>query len=340
MSVVITACATVSGPVRHQAQIIGPFDTVTVFIAYAESEAAFNQSANLVFERLEELHRLYDIFNAYQDLNNLYTINAQAGIAPVGVSVEIIDMLTAAREAYDLTDGRTNAALGPVLRIWHDYRTRAFEDPEAAQTPSIAVLQEAAAHISMADVVIDAGNRTVFLPHQGMSLDVGSVAKGYAAGLAMDAATDAGLEAALLNVGGHVVALGAPPGREHWNIAIQNPESGQPGAPPAIDSVQLTDAAVSISGALQRFYMVDEQIFGHVIDPDTLMPADLFGQVVVIHPVSWLADVLSTALFVLPQTEGAELAAIAGAEALWIDLDGNWVATPGYEVISSEIILP
>ena len=331
----LTACA--QGYQRYQAQIIGPFDTVTVFIGYAESQADFDRYAQLVFDRLEELHRQYDIFNAYEGLNNLYTINALAGIEPVGVSEEIIDMLLAAREAYNLTGGQTNAALGPVLRIWHGYRTQAFSNPESARLPSMSTLEEATAHISMAGVVIDANNHTVFLPESGMSLDVGSVAKGYAAGLAMDAATQAGLQAALLNVGGHVVAVGAPPGRSHWNVAIQNPESGLPGAPPAVDSVQLTDATVSISGALQRFYIVDGQTFGHIINPDTLMPADLYKQVVVIHPESWVADVLSTALFILSQSDGAELAAATGAEALWIDLDGNWFATPGYTALSSEL---
>ncbi|MCL2856407.1 MAG: FAD:protein FMN transferase [Oscillospiraceae bacterium] len=322
---------------RFQAQIIGPFDTVTVFIGYAQSPAAFDRYSALVFERLEYLHQLYDIFGGYGDLNNLHTINAQAGIFPVGVSQEIVDMLTVAREAYDLTGGQTNAALGPVLRIWHDYRAQALAEPNVAQLPSLSALEEAAAHISMADVVIDAEKMTVFLRHQDMSLDVGSVAKGYAAGLAMDAATQAGLESALLNVGGHVVAVGSPHGRDHWNVAIQNPEADLDGASPAVDTIYLTDATVSISGVHQRFYVVDEQTFGHIIDPSTLMPANLYKQVAVIHPSSWLADVLSTALFILPQAEGAELVAAAGAEALWIDLEGNWFATPGYQALSREL---
>jgi len=308
-----------------------------VFIGYAESQAAFDRYANLVFERLEELHRLYDIFNDYEDFNNLYTINAGAGISPVGVSQEIIDMLIVAREAYDFTGGRTNAALGPVLSIWHEYRAQALTYPEAAQIPSLSALDGAAANISMTDVVIDAGNRTVFLRYQDMSLDVGSIAKGYAAGLAMAAATEAGLQSALLNIGGHVVTAGSPPGREHWNVAIQNPNAGIDGAPPAVDVINLTDATVSISGVHQRFYVVGEQTFGHIIDPDNLMPADLFTQVAVIHPQSWLADVLSTALFILPREEGAELARAAGAEALWIDPDGNWFYTPGYEALSREL---
>ncbi|MCL2192373.1 MAG: FAD:protein FMN transferase [Treponema sp.] len=320
---------------RHQAHIMGPFDTVTILLGYAESARAFNNYAAIVFERLETLHRMYDIFNAYDNLNNLHTINANAGIRPVEVEQEIIDMLLAAQKAYAITRGRTNAAMGSVLRIWHDYRMRGLADPENAALPSMDALMEAAGRMSMTNVVIDEENRTVFIAEEGVSLDVGSIAKGYAAGLALTAAKEAGLRNALLSVGGHIVAIGAPPRRGHWNVAIQNPETGREGAPHTVDTIPLTNATVSISGAYQRFYMVDGLHFGHVIDPDTLMPATLYKQVAVIHPQSWMADALSTALFILPRGEGETLAEATGAEAFWIDMDGNWFATLGYSQISS-----
>jgi len=320
---------------RYQAHKIGPFDTITLLLVYAESERDFNHFADIVFERLETLHRLYDIFNAYDGLNNLHTINANAGIEPVEVEQEIIDMLLAAREAYAITQGRTNPAMGSVLRIWHEYRMRGLAHPEDAVLPSIALLQEAAGRMTMDDVIIDENRRTVFLAEPGMSLDVGSVAKGFAAELALAAAREAGLRTALLNVGGHVVAMGTPPRREHWNIAVQNPKAGVGDAPSTVDTLSLTDATISISGSYQRFFIVNDQLFGHVIDPDTLMPADLFKQVTVIHRQSWMADALSTALFVLPREEGEVLAKATGAEAFWIDQDGQWFATPGYARFSN-----
>ena len=327
------ACA--PGYQRHQAHVMGPFDTITVMLGYAESERSFNRYRDIVFDRLEALHRMYDIFSAHHGINNIHTINANAGIRPVEVSREIIDLLLAAREAYSITGGRTNPAMGSVLRIWHDYRMRGLADPGNAALPSMEALREASGRMSMADVVIDEENLTVFLAGKGMSLDVGSIAKGYAAGLAMAAAREAGLRAALLSVGGHIVAVGAPPGREHWNVAVQNPEAGMEGAPVTVDTIALTNATISISGAYQRFYEVAGQIFGHVIDPETLMPATLHKQVAVIHPQSWMADALSTALFILPRGEGEALAAKTGAEAFWIDIDGNWFATPGYSRLSS-----
>ncbi|MCL2192183.1 MAG: FAD:protein FMN transferase [Treponema sp.] len=320
---------------RHQDHMIGPFDTFTVMLGYAESARDFNRYRDIVFGRLETLHRMFDIFNSYEGLNNLHTINANAGIEPVEVDQEIIDMLLAARKAYAITGGRTNAAMGSVLRIWHEYRMRGMADIETATLPPMPVLQEAAKRISIEDLVIDEARRTVFLRTPGMSLDVGSIAKGYAAGLALAAAQEAGLQAALLSVGGHVVAIGTPPRREHWNVAVQNPELGLDGVPNVVDTLSLTDATISISGAYQRFYVVAGQIFGHVIDPETLMPASLFKQVAVVHPQSWMADALSTALFILPREAGEALAAETGAEVFWIDINGSWFATPGYSRFSS-----
>jgi len=316
---------------RHQAHAIGSFDTVTMLVGYAESRGDFNRYAGIVFAKLETLHKLYDIFNAYDGINNLHTINASAGIEPVEVAREIIDMLLAAREAYGLTRGRTNAAMGSVLGIWHEHRMRALAHPESAALPSMAALRDAAAQTNMKDLVIDGGSGAVFLRERGMSLDVGSVAKGFAAGLAMAAAEEAGLRSALLSVGGHVVASGAPPGRESWTVGIRNSQE----ILGTVDTISLVNATVSISGAYQRFYEVDGRRFGHVIDPDTLMPADLYRQVAVVHPQSWMADALSTALFIMPREEGKALAAATGAEAFWIDMDGGKFATPGYARISA-----
>jgi thiamine biosynthesis lipoprotein len=225
--------------------------------------------------------------------------------------------------------------MGPVLRIWHERRMQGLDDPAGAALPSMQALQDAAGRMAMEDVVIDEAGRTVFLRLPGMSLDVGSVAKGYAAGLAMAAAEEAGLRAGLLSVGGHVVAIGIPPGRDHWNVGVRNPDADIEGAPGHVDVIAVTRATVSTSGVDQRYYMVGGERFAHIIDPGTLMPADRHRQVVVVHAESWMADVVSTALFILPREEGEALAAAAGAEAFWIDRDGRFFATPGYALVSS-----
>lgn len=317
---------------RFQTRQIGYFDTHITFIGYAQNEEEFSKYANILFDKLEEFHRLYDIFNPYEGLNNLYYINANADVAPVHVEQAIIDMLLAAKEAYEITQGMTNAAKGSVLRIWHEYRQHGVE------IPAMEALVEASRFTNMEDVIIDIENGTVFFREPGMSLDVGSIAKGFAAGRAMEAVVEAGMQAALLSAGGHIVAHGQPPGENTWRIGIQNPDVGQ--EPDSIDAVLFTNASLSISGGYARYFEVGGEFFGHIIDPTTLMPSNRFKQVAVIHPDSWIADILSTALFILPIEKGLEMAMAIGAEALWIDMDNHWTATQGYREISRVFGVP
>jgi len=276
------------------------------------------------------LHRYYDIFNAYDGINNLYTVNANAGIAPVAVSQDIIDLILAARDAYEITGGMTNIAMGPILRIWHEYRSHGMANPEYATLPCAERLKEAAQFMDMRHVIIDEQEGTVFLELPGMCLDVGSVAKGFAAYLAMEAGAEAGMETMLISAGGHVVAMGYPPGRGFWNIGVANPDGGEPSH---VDTLRTTNRTVSTSSGNLRYFTVDGQSLGHIVDPTTLHPAGGFKQVVVVHPVSWMADVLSTALFILPLDEGRDIAERAGAEALWIDMNDEWTYTDGYEAL-------
>ena len=307
---------------RFQTEFSGPFDTATLVIGYAKSAAEFSRYAEIIYDRMEELHTLFDIYNAYDGLNNLYTVNANAGISPVEVDREIIDMLLAAREGYELSGGVVNVAMGAVLRIWHEYRMEGLADPESAKLPSYDKLREAAEMIDMEDLIIDEALSTVFLQKAGMSLDVGSVAKGYAAGLAIQAAKEAGLTSALLNTGGHIITVGKPldGARDTWSIGIQSPELDA-NAGEIIDTVFFNDLILSVSGGYQRFYVVDGVAYNHIIDPETLMPASRYKQVAVIHENSALTDMLSTALFIMANEEGVELAEKYGADVLWVGLD-------------------
>ena len=326
-------CLPGCGYQKYQAEIYGLFGTDTVVIGYEKSQDSFDRYAEIIRKRMDELHKLYDIYNEYGGVNNLRTVNQNAGIAPVSVDGCIIDLLLLAREAYDLTGGAVNVAMGSVLRIWHDYR-------EAGESlPPMDVLRAAALHTDIEDLIIDAENGTVFLRDPGMSLDVGAVAKAYAAALAVQAARDAGMTSVLLNAGGNIIASGKPldGARERWGIGIQDPEPGPDGVRDIMDTVFFSDLTVSCSGGYQRNYTVDGKEYHHIIDPGTLMPANRYKQVSVIHKDAGLADLLSTALFIMPYDDGAALAEETGAEALWVGLDGEWRYTDGYKAISSKL---
>ena len=126
----ITAC----GEARYK-PVSAFFDTVTRVVAYTGSKAEFEKLEGLIYSCLEEYHRLYDIYNDYEGINNIKTINDRAGISPVKVDGRIIDLIEFAREWHDKTGGSVNIAFGAVLELWHDYRTASMENQEKAELP-------------------------------------------------------------------------------------------------------------------------------------------------------------------------------------------------------------
>ena len=158
------------------------FDTVTQVIAYCESEEEFNTQMQALHLDLIAYNQLYDIYNDYDDVVNVKTINENAGKAPVQVDDRILSMLELARQMYDLTGGKINIAMGSVLGIWHDHREAAEKNASDADNtlPTQEELEAAAQHCDINGLVIDEDAKTVYLSDPEMSLDVGSVGKGYA----------------------------------------------------------------------------------------------------------------------------------------------------------------
>ena len=181
------------------------FDTVTVVTGYASSEEEWQQQSQAIHDDLLHYHQLFDIYNTYDGLTNMATVNAQAGQEPVTVDADLFALLEFGKQAYDLTDGACNIAAGTVLSLWHDARTAAeAASPETALTADILpagdALQQAAEHMDMDDLVLDEGACTVQFADPDLQLDVGGIAKGWAVEQAAQKAEARGLTSAILNV--------------------------------------------------------------------------------------------------------------------------------------------
>lgn len=309
---------------QYQATFLTLFDTVTTIVGRADSEEAFSQIAQGVYDTLLEYHQLFDIYNDYEGIANLKTINDNAGIAPVKVDERIIALLLDCREYYTLTDGRVNVAMGSVLALWHQARTDALNDPTHAVLPDEESLQQAAAHTGWDTIVIDEKERTVFLTDPQQRLDVGSVAKGWATQRAAENAP----EGLLISVGGNVCATG-PKTEEGgaWVVGISDPDGGES----YLHTLNITGGSVVTSGDYQRYFMLNGVRYHHIIDPDTLYPSARWSSVTILCPDSGLADALSTALFLLPQEAGQAVLNSCQAEAMWVDREGNCFYSPGFE---------
>lgn len=329
LSLLLAGCGAPAPELKqYNATFLSLFDTVTTVVGKAESEEAFQEKAQQVHDQLLVYHQLFDIYNDYEGINNLKTINDNAGIAPVQVDAAVIDLLLDCKRYHELTGGRVNVAMGAVLRLWHDARTYGEDDPINAYLPDMDALQEASLHTSIDDVIIDQEASTVYLADPLLRLDVGAVAKGWASQRVAD-----GLESGMLiSVGGNVCSTGPKdPSGTPWVIGIDDPD--QQGF---LHTVYVTRGSVVTSGDYQRWYMVDGELYHHLIDPDTLYPGKYWRSVSVVCEDSGLADALSTALFLLPLQEGQELLDRCGAEALWLDQSGQLHYSPGFrELIKS-----
>lgn len=308
---------------RYEATFLTLFDTVTTIVGYAETEADFTATAQAIHDDLLEYHQLYDIYNEYEGMNNLKTVNDHAGEAPVSVDRKIIDLLLFSKDLYTRTGGKVNIAMGSVLSLWHDARELGVQYPDEAALPDRDALERAAAHTDINSIQIDEEKDTVFFTDPEVRLDVGAIAKGYAVQQVCGSAP-AGL---LISVGGNVCATGPKPETgQPWVVGIQNPDAPEE----YLHTIYVEDFSVVTSGDYQRYFTVDGVAYHHIIDPDTLFPADYWRSVTILCPDSGLADALSTALFTLPQQEGQALLDAFGAQAMWVRPDGSILYSPGF----------
>lgn len=325
--IVLTGCSAGRGASQQKqytATFLTLFDTVTSIVGRAESEEAFQATAQAIHDELLEYHQLFDIYNEYDGIQNLKTINDSAGIAPVKADGRIIALLQSCKEYYAMTGGKVNAAMGSVLSLWHEARNDGIDDPANARLPEWEALEAAKEHTDFDSVIIDEAASTVFLSDPQAQLDVGAVAKGWAVQQVAENAPS-GL---LISVGGNVCATG--PKDETgtpWVVGIQNPDGGDD----YLHTIYITGGSVVTSGDYQRNYLVDGKLYHHIIDPETLYPSEYWRSVTIVCADSGLADALSTALFLLPQAEGQELLDRCGAMAMWVDYDGGIYYSPGFE---------
>ena len=297
-------------PKAFQKTSIAYFDTVITVTAYAESEAEFNALADEIFDEFARFHALYDIYHEYDGVINLCTINKTAGDSPVVVDAQVMELLSFGKSVHALTNGGTNIAMGSVLSLWHEARKRELP-------PDIELLTEAATHTDINDLVLDEEKSTVFFADPALLLDVGAIAKGYAAERIASDLEARGISGVLLNVGGNLIAVG---NSVPWKVAVQHPETS--GA--YLQKLTLSEGTLVTSGSYQRYFIKDGVRYHHIIDPVTLYPKNEFLQVTVLCSDSGLADALSTALFNLSYEEGlALIETLDGAEELWYTADGR-----------------
>ena len=212
--------------------------------------------------------------------------------------------------------------------LWHDAREDGIDEPENAYVPSADELNKAAKHTDINDVIINVQEQTVFLADPMMSLDVGALGKGYATEKAAELLMDLGVTSYVLNIGGNIRTIGAKVSGNGWITGITNPDKNS--AVPYVCKVIIKDVSLVTSGDYERYYVVGNTSYHHIIDPKTNMPANYFSSVSIFTKDSGLADALSTALFCMSYEDGlALIKKIGGVDAIWVSRDGTLKMTDG-----------
>jgi thiamine biosynthesis lipoprotein len=279
--------------------------TLFRIIVYAPDEATANRASRAAFDRIAALDaRLTD----YKADSELMQLCARAGKGPVAVSKELFNVLSKAEEVSRLSGGAFDVTVGPVVRLWRRARrTGWMPEPEN--------LAEARALVGYRNVRLDARGQTVELLKPGMLLDLGGIAKGYAADEAQAVLKSHGIDRALVAAGGDIVVSGPPPGVEGWKVAIA-PLSEEEGSGPWL---WLKDAAISTSGDAEQFVEIDGKRYSHIVDPKTGI--GLVGRMSasVLAPKGAAADSMTKIVAVLGPEKGFPLIeSVAGCSARFV----------------------
>lgn len=280
-------------------------------VLYTTDEAAARQASQAAFRRIAELDAALSDYNPDSELMRLCD---HAGGPPVKVSSDLLDVLQKADETSRCSQGAFDVTVGPAVRLWRRARrNHKMPDPET--------LARARALVGYEKIRLDPKRRTVQLLERGMRLDLGGIAKGYAAQAAIDVLRERGITRALVGGAGDIVVAGPPPGTAGWTIGIAPLEG--PGARPT-RFLLLHDCAISTSGDTAQFVEIDGRRYSHIVDPKTGLGLVDRSTVTIVARDGGSADALATAASVLGPERGLALIdATDGAAALMLR------ATPG-----------
>lgn len=272
-----------------------------------------------------EIKKLEILLNFFSEESEITAINRAAGIHPVKVSQETMEILRKMIEIAEVTDGSFDATIAPVIRQWkfskHDF---------SSSVPDKRSVENALKSVSYKKINMNSNTSEIYLEEKGMELDLGGIAKGYGADKAVDAIKAIGIKAALVAVAGDIRGYGISPSGKAWKVGIQNPRTENTEKPweDVMATLHLENKAISTSGDYQRYFIKDGMRYHHILDPKTGFPSDSgLISVSVIAPEGYLSDSLSTAVFIMGAEKGMRLLESMGIEGVLIDNNKNILVT-------------
>lgn len=259
-------------------------------------EKAEKKLFDAAFARIREIE---ERMSANREGTEIARLNDAAGIEAVSLSADTFLVLSTAIDIAEKSKGALDPSVGPLVKLW-GIGTDAARVPEAAEREAAMEL------IDYRRILLDPERSSAFLLDPGMRVDLGAMAKGYAADETARILKEGGAKRGLIDLGGNIYVFGKKPEGKPWRIGIQDPQDSR-GA--YLGIVNMEGGSLVTSGGYERFYEEGGKRYHHILDPASGMPAESgLLSVTVVSQSSMLADCLSTTIFVLGPERGMDLA--------------------------------
>jgi thiamine biosynthesis lipoprotein len=264
------------------------------------AEAAFD-------EVFREFQRLDALLSVWKEGSDVVRLNAQAGVQPVPVSGDTLEVLRIAREVSDWTGGAFDVTFGALSDVWK------FDHDQDGSVPTDDQIRARLPLVNYRALVVDAAAGTAFLEHKGMKVHLGGIGKGYAVDKAVALLRARGIVDFTLQAGGDMYVGGRHGGRS-WNLGIADPRA--PDGPP-FATIELNDETLSTSGDYERAFVKDGVRYHHILDLSTGKPARGCRSVTLVTTRAAVADALAKGVFVRGPVAGMALVErLPGVEAV------------------------
>lgn len=291
-------------------------DTLVTINVAADSK---DQAEKAMDEAFGEIKKLDNLINFFSDKSELAEINRKAGIFSVKVSPYTLELVERAVYAAEKTDGAFDVTIGPESSLW---------DFPARKKPEDSTIRKNLNLVNYKWIVTDKVKSTVYLRKKGMLMDLGGIAKGYAADKAAEVLKRNGIKGGLVSCAGDIRAFGLKPDGKGWVIGIRNPRmKGKDDE--IMATIELKDMAVSTSGDYERYFILDGKRYHHILDPKTGYPSEGIISVSVVAPYGVYTDSFSTAVFVLGTDKGMQVLQQMGFDGVIVDSGQKILTTPG-----------
>ncbi len=292
--------------VEHVQVLMGTTARVRV---WGDRPAACEQAIEAAFEEMADVDRL---MSTYRPESQICRLNRNGASGWVEIDPRLYEVLEAAGEYGELSNGAFDPTVFPLVRLW------GFRGGTPA-IPDSGVLAEYLARVGHRHIRLHLDGRHARFDRSGVEVDLGGIAKGYALDRAVSRLKHEGMAAALVDLGGNLSVFGTGPGAL---VAVQDPLTPEG----LLGTISLGDASAATSGGYERYVTIQGKRYGHILDPRTGVPAGQMLSVTAVSPSGMAADALSTALFILGPVEGVQLLEeVDGAEGIlvWESEDGG-----------------